>query len=404
MSAPASENQSAPSFDPFSPADLALSTPSPRPNSASALGALKALSDIEGYRSLALELATQPLGTESDCTLISEALASTGHPAEAAAYLERALEIHSGSVHLHHNYGVALQGLKLYDEALNAFRRAVELRPYSDVSLTMAGSVLRILGRLSEALEFHGAAIRVNPTSGLALYNMGNALQEQGELHAAADAYRKALAIQPDWEDLLHNLCVTLSQIDRFGEAAPHLLKLTKMRGNQPLDLARLAFALRECNRPGEALEIARILLQLAPQERKYRMLHAAILTRVGRSAEAVAEYTKAIKLNPDLTDAYEAIVYCANYLPYEDPQELFEFYRKYSTLIEQPKASKRYTAYPVRHFPRKLRVGYVSGDFCNHPVASFIEPILLSHDASAFEVFCYCNSPRRPNRERIRH
>ncbi len=395
MSAPASENQSAPSLDPSSPADLALATPPSRPTSASALIALKARNDLEGYRLLALELATQPLGTESDCTLISEALASTGHPTEAAAYLERALKIHSESVHLHHNYGVALQGLKLYNEAFEAFRRAVELRPYSDVSLTMAGSVLRILGRLSEALEFHGAAIRVNPTSGLALYNMGNALQEQGELHAAADAYRKALALQPDWEDLLHNFCVTLSQIDRFGEAAPHLLKLTKMRGNQPLDLARLAFALRECNRPGEALEIARILLQLAPQERKYRMLHAAILTRVGRSAEAVAEYTKAIKLNPDLTHAYEAIVYCANYLPYEDPQELFEFYRKYSTLIEQPKASKRYTAYPVRRFPRKLRVGYVSGDFCNHPVASFIEPILLSHDASAFEVFCYYNFAR---------
>jgi len=405
MAAPASENQSAPSLDPPSPADLALSTPPSRPTSASALSAFKALNDPEGYRSHALELANQPLGTESDCTLISEALASTGHPAEAAAYLERALEIHLGSVHLHHNHGVALQGLKLYNEAFEAFKRAVELRPYSDISLTMAGSVLRILGRLSEALEFHGAAIRVNPTSGLALYNMGNALQEQGELHAAADAYRKALAIQPDWEDLLHNFCVTLSQIDRFGEAAPHLLKLTKMRGNQPLDLARLAFALRECNRPGEALEIARILLQLAPQERKYRMLHAAILTRVGRSAEAVAEYTKAIKLNPNLTDAYEAIVYCANYLPYEDPKELFEFYRKYSTLIEQPKASKRYTVYPVRRFPRKLRIGYVSGDFCNHPVASFIEPVLLSHEASDFEVFCYYNFARADQiTERIRN
>jgi predicted O-linked N-acetylglucosamine transferase (SPINDLY family) len=395
MSAPASENPSATPRNPANPNELALQTSPARPSSASDLSALKAVNDLEGYSALALELTTRPLGTESDCILISEAVASMGHPAEAAAYLERALKIHPGSVHLHHNYGVALQGLKRYNESFEAFRRAVELRPYSDVSLTMAGSVLRILGRLSEALEFHGAAIRVNPTSALALYNMGNALQEQGELHAAADAYRKALALQPDWEDLLHNLCVTLSQIDRFGEAAPHLLKLTKMRGNQPRDLARLAFALRECNRPGEALEIAQILLQLAPQERKYRMLHAAILTRVGRSAEAVAEYTKAIKLNPDLTDAYEAIVYCANYLPYEDPQELFEFYRNYSRLIEQPKASKRYTVHPVRRFPRKLRVGYVSGDFCNHPVASFIEPILLSHNASAFEVFCYYNFAR---------
>lgn len=389
MPAPVLENPSAPSNNASNLDQKQLPSPT------LVLGSLKAANDLEGYRTLALKLATQPPGTESECTLITEALASSGHSAEAAAYLECALKVHPESVPLHHNYGVSLQGLKRYPEAFTAFRRAVELRPYSDVSLTMAGSVLRILGRLNEALEFHGAAIRMNPNSALALYNMGNALQEQGELHAAADAYRKALALQPDWEDLLHNLSVTLSQIDRFREAVPHLLKLTKMRGNQPLDLARLAFALRECNRPGEALEIARILLQLAPEERRYRMLHAAILTRVGRSAEAVAEYTKAIKLNPNLTDAYEAIVYCANYLPYADPRELFEFYRKYSTLIEQPKASKRYTVHPSRPFPRKLRIGYVSGDFCNHPVASFIEPVLLSHDRSVFEVFCYYNFAR---------
>ncbi len=368
------------------------------------LRAFKEARNLEGYSTLALQLATQQLGSENDCALISEALSSTGHTGEAATFLERALAVHRESVHLHHNYGITLQNANRLPEALAAFRRAVELRPYSDLSLTMAGSVLRQLGRLPEALEFHGAAIRMNPKSALAFYNMGNALQQQGELHAAANAFRKALELQPDWEDLLNNLCATLSQIDRFGEAIPHLIKLTKMRRNQPADLARLAFALRESNRPGEALEIVQILLQQAPNERKFRMLHAAILSRVGRSAEAVAEYNRAITLNPELTDAYEALVYCVNYLPYEDPRELFEFYRKYSALIEEPKASNRYKIHPNRPFPRKLRVGYVSGDFCNHPVASFIEPVLLAHDGAAFEVYCYYNFARVDHiTERIR-
>ena len=38
----------------------------------------------------------------------------------------------------------------------------------------------------------------------------------------------------------------------------------------------------------------------------------------------------------------------------------------------------------------RRLRVGYVSPDFREHPVASFLEPILASHDHQRVEVFCY--------------
>ena len=369
-----------------------------------ALEACRAAGDVQGSAAIAAELALLPPGTERECSFVVEALTANGREAEAAAFLAKVVEKYPDSIHLHHNLGVCLQRLQRLPEAFAAYQRAIELRPYSDTSLTMAGSVLRQLGRLDEALEFHGAAIRMNPKSAMALFNMGNALQEKGELRAAADAFRKALEISPDWEDLLNNHCVVLSRIDRFAESIPHLIKLAKLRNNQPNDLARLAFALRECHRPAEALEIAQILLQQAPNERKFRMLAAAILTRVGRSADAAAEYKKAIALNPELTDAYEALVYCVNYLPYEDPKELFEFHRKYSALIEQPKAAKRYKSHPSRPFPRKLRIGYVSGDYCDHPVASFIEPVLMAHDTSAFEVFCYYNFARvDPITERIR-
>src|SRR5438132_12000597 len=38
----------------------------------------------------------------------------------------------------------------------------------------------------------------------------------------------------------------------------------------------------------------------------------------------------------------------------------------------------------------RRLRVGYVSGDFNFHPVAFFTIPLLERHDRSACEIFCY--------------
>lgn len=40
------------------------------------------------------------------------------------------------------------------------------------------------------------------------------------------------------------------------------------------------------------------------------------------------------------------------------------------------------------------LRVGYVSSDFRNHPVARMIEPILKHHDRENFQIFCYYTAP----------
>lgn len=47
------------------------------------------------------------------------------------------------------------------------------------------------------------------------------------------------------------------------------------------------------------------------------------------------------------------------------------------------------------RHVSAKLRVGFVSGDFCNHPVSKFSLPLLLELKNRDIEVFCYSSSPK---------
>ena len=52
----------------------------------------------------------------------------------------------------------------------------------------------------------------------------------------------------------------------------------------------------------------------------------------------------------------------------------------------------------PYRHARKrrhaKLRIGYVSADFCRHVVASFAYVLLHHYDHSACEVYCYMNGP----------
>lgn len=41
-----------------------------------------------------------------------------------------------------------------------------------------------------------------------------------------------------------------------------------------------------------------------------------------------------------------------------------------------------------------RLRIGYVSGDFGNHPLSHLMASVFGGHDRTRLEVFCYALSP----------
>ena len=62
------------------------------------------------------------------------------------------------------------------------------------------GIALQEQNKLEEAIEAYKKALAIKPDYAEAYYNMGNALKEQGKLEEAIEAYNKALAIKPDHE------------------------------------------------------------------------------------------------------------------------------------------------------------------------------------------------------------
>ena len=61
------------------------------------------------------------------------------------------------------------------------------------------GNALQEQGKLEEAIEAYNKALAIKPDYAEAYYNMGITLQEQGKLEEAIEAYNKALAIKPDY-------------------------------------------------------------------------------------------------------------------------------------------------------------------------------------------------------------
>ena len=100
----------------------------------------------------------------------------------------------------------------------------------------------------------------------------------------------------------------------------------------------------------------------------------------------ALKAHTAALKLGEDPQVRSSMIHFMQRSV--KNKQQVFEACRKYGEIYDRP------SSLPFKNEPytseRPIRVGYVSGDFRNHPVFYFIEPILRHHNHEEFEVYAF--------------
>jgi COMPASS component SWD3 len=85
------------------------------------------------------------------------------------------------------------------------------------------GNALRVQGKMDEAIDAYRKAIELNPNYAGAHYNLGNALRDQEKPDEAIDAYKKAIELNPNYAEAHCNLGHVLKRQRRFTEALRYL-------------------------------------------------------------------------------------------------------------------------------------------------------------------------------------
>ena len=93
--------------------------------------------------------------------------------------------------------------------------------------------------------------------------------------------------------------------------------------------------------------------------------------------------------LKPDYAEAYSNLLFTLSYIPGHHLSYYLEEARRYGHMVAK-KVDVRFSAWQCAPRPKRLRVGFVSGDLHNHPVGYFLESVLSQIDSSRMELIAY--------------
>ena len=280
----------------------------------------------------------------------SIALLNAGDYAGALAACDAGLRTSPHVAALHYNRGNSLAMLQRVEESIAAYDRCLTLDPGHHFAECNRARALVQLQRWQQALEALDAIVGKYPDMADAWNNRAGVFQALGRNEEALHSIQHVLKLRPSDARALYNTGVLLLLLNRFDEAQQALAQAYTLEPNNSDILGHLASAaLRACDWA--------MLGQIA----------AALPAGIWRGDLVVPPLTLlALSDDPLLQKR------CAQ----------LNLRRSLGGSAETAPAM----ATGVYDHPR-LRIGYLSSDFRDHPVAAQIVGLLERHDRSRFEV-----------------
>lgn len=180
----------------------------------------------------------------------------------------------------------------------------------------------------------------------------------------------------------------------RFSDAETcyrQVVALDPMRAEAYFGLAQLAVMAAN----GEQCErFSEMALTINRHNHAYHFVYGMAQGMLGNLDHAMAAYRRALRLNPGAIQPMMNLIFTADLHPSTTPEYALALRREFDERFCKPYMnSAREAIGPFKNRPdpnRRIRIGYVSGDFRAHSAAAAFWPIIDGHDSEQFEVYLY--------------
>ena len=287
--------------------------------------------------------------------LLGTSLLQTNNYKKAIDYLNSAIDLNSNFPESYNSRGVCHLKFDENEKAIIDFDKAILLKTnFFDAYLNKA-IALKNISKYDQAAECYQLCIKLNPNNPKIYNNLGNLLKTQHKYDEALNAYNKAIKLKKDFAEAYNN------RGDIF------VLKKNVESASKDFELA---------------------VLHNKDLEYTFgKMVHTSMqLNDWNNYNDHINKLKIGIDENKKIVNPHTLFSLIDN----PDKQKMVS--ENYNNNLKKIINEKSMLKYKIK---KKIKIGYFSGDFYNHPVLHCILDVFKHHNKSRFEVYAFNHSPK---------
>lgn len=327
-----------------------------------------------------------------------------------------------------HLLGLVYKSDGQLNEGIDFIRQAIAVNPDNQIFYKNLGNALSVQKEHAEASEAYEKALAFDPQNVELLFLIAKAAQEVPQRERARCYYKMILTLDPNHLFTLANLAILEKTEENFEEAIGYYRRILQVNPTYPDNYYNMAMAYKALKRTEDEVACYKKALEINPTHGDSYLGLSKQYESTGNFEEAIRAMRSVIELNPDqktyqgqllrfqslgcdweglnelkdrvfdMSHGEDAKIgintqYAVMFLgEFMSEAQLLEIARIFANNRLE---AARYNC-PDIHYsfdrPRnkKIRIGYVSGDFYNHATLHLLIGVLEQHNKEKFEIVAY--------------
>lgn len=240
----------------------------------------------------------------------------------------RGLEAGDMGGYLYFKRGRAYAAKDKYNEAIEDFKKAIEISPEQSQAYNELGRAYNELREYKKAIEYYDKAIEIDP-SGYEYYyaDRGIAYRNLGDIERAIEEYKKALEISSDYPFVYDELGEVYHEKKEYKEAIKWYTKALECDPEYAYCLANRGLTYLNMDEKEKAIEDYNKAADIYPNYTYAWNQLGEIYYEMNELDKAMEKYRKAIESDPDFGDGYNNLGVC--YLDKNEYDEALKIFFK---------------------------------------------------------------------------
>ncbi|MFQ5901654.1 MAG: tetratricopeptide repeat protein [Thermodesulfobacteriota bacterium] len=224
---------------------------------------------------------------------------------EAVEAYKKAIELDPAYFDARNNLGITYQELGMYDKALSEFKESLKINPNHFKAHHNLGLVYNNKGYIDKAIQEYRIASRINPDYAETHNNLGVAYAAQGRIEDAVREYMITLKLEPDSAKIHYNIANAYYNQKRLNDAAKEFQAALELEPDNAESYYGLGLVYSDLKRYPDALKIFQTALKIKPDHSESYNNIGNIYLMQGRVEMAIEEYRKALRADSDNIEVY---------------------------------------------------------------------------------------------------